>query len=93
MTAACPQYGFDVVLESANGVDAAALHALFLNVATELDGLAVEASTAIPGRFTVVRDGGQATDADRQAIVSWAAGRPDIARCDVGPLVDLGPSA
>ncbi len=93
MSAACPQFGFDVLLEPAKGADVTALHVLFLESAIEGDGLAAEASAAAPGRFTITRDGGQATDSDRQTVARWAAGQPDIARCDVGPLVDLGPSA
>ncbi len=93
MSAACPIYGFDVLLEPNSGVDVTALQAIFLEQAIEHAGLAAEAGAAVTGRYTVTRDGSQATDADRQAIARWAAGQSDIARCDVGPLVDLGPSA
>ncbi len=93
MSSACPQFGFDVVLEATGGADVAAIHVRFVEEVAEPDGLVAEASPAVPGRFTVTRDGGQATHADREAVIAWAAAQPDVARFDLGPLVDLGPSA
>jgi hypothetical protein len=41
--------------------------------------------------MTVHSDAGQATDADRGALDSWTASRPEITAATVGPLVDLDP--
>ena len=40
-------------------------------------------------RYVVRRDGGQAVDADRQAVAAWLAARREVAEVVVGPLVDL----
>ncbi len=55
-------------------------------------GLTIEGNRGRAWWYTLTRDGGQATEADREAVAAWAAARPGIARCEVGPLVDLGGS-
>lgn len=96
MSPACPVFGFDVAFTPVPGADAAALDRLradFVELLLEPRGLAAEPWAGGGLRQTVTRDGGQATDSDREAVVAWAASRAGIAACDVGPLVDLSPSA
>lgn len=98
MSAACPIFGFDATLTPVAGTEPAvqaALRADFVRLALEPLGLVAESGppTGASWRHTITRDGGQATDADRQAVAAWAAGRPAIASCEIGPLVDLSRSA
>lgn len=96
MSAACPVFGFDVTFTPAAGADPAALDALgadFVELLLGPQGLSAEPGRGGRWRHTITRDGGQATNSDREAVVAWAAARARIAACDVGPLVDLSPSA
>ncbi|HEY0971405.1 MAG TPA: 50S ribosome-binding protein YggL [Gemmatimonadales bacterium] len=92
MSGACPELGFDVRIRPHDRVAGEAGDALLRDL---LDGLVEERGLVaeVRGRgawlVTVTRDAGQATEADREAISAWAAGRREIARCEVGPLVDL----
>lgn len=92
MSGACPELGFDVRLHLHDWVDGAAAGALLramLDGPVEARGLAAEARGDGARFVTVTRDAGQATEGDREAIAGWAAARPEVARCEVGPLVDL----
>ncbi|MHB1225487.1 MAG: 50S ribosome-binding protein YggL, partial [Gemmatimonadaceae bacterium] len=95
MSPACPIFGFDVTFTPLPGADVAALDALRADFAAllEPEGLSAEPGPGGGWRQTVSRDGGQATNSDREAVAAWAAARSRIAACDVGPLVDLSPSA
>jgi uncharacterized protein YggL (DUF469 family) len=73
-------------------VDAAAAGALrddFLAGPVEGRGLVAEGSGDREWRQTISREGGQATEADREAVAAWAAARGEIAVYEIGPLVDL----
>ena len=90
MSAPCPEYGFTFACRLAPGLDAAAAHALrdaFVH-ALESRGLAAAGSDAA-WRHVISRDGGQAIDADREALQAWADARPEIVAATVGPLQDL----
>jgi uncharacterized protein YggL (DUF469 family) len=94
MSAPCPVYGFDVVFRLVAGVSderAAALRDAFVTELVEARGLTSAAELRVGARWAnVVRgEGFQATEADREAVAAWAAGRPEIAAAEVGPLVDL----
>lgn len=39
--------------------------------------------------FLVASDGGQATEGDREAVVSWLHARAEVSDFGVGPLVDV----
>jgi uncharacterized protein YggL (DUF469 family) len=96
VSAACPVLGFDVVVRLRDGIDAAAADAvwrLFRAEAVEGNGLAAEGGGGRTWRVTIVRDGGQATEADRIAVSAWAAGHEAILSCEVGPIVDVGGAA
>lgn len=43
--------------------------------------------------FLVASEAGQATDLDREALVTWLAARAEVTDYAVGPLVDLEDSA
>lgn len=92
MSAACPEYAFDVTLRLAPQLDADARAALRRAFAALLDarGLVADGGGDAVLRHTVARDGGQAVDADRDAVREWARARPEIVDATVGPLVDLG---
>jgi hypothetical protein len=91
MSAACPEFAFEIVLRLAPGVDEARRGALrdALAAAAELRGLSAAGGGDEVQRYLITRDGGQAIDADREALRAWAASRPEIAHAAVGPLVDL----
>jgi hypothetical protein len=90
VSAPCPEYGFTFACRLASPLDADAARALRDAFARVLEsrGLAADGGD---GRWhhVISRDGGQAIDADREALRAWAASRPDVADVTVGPLVDL----
>ena len=93
MSAPCPLFGFEVVLHLAPGVSEAAARALweaFVAGPVEGRGLVCDGGWNA-GRWShrVHGEAGQATHADREAIVAWAESRREIASVEVGPLVDL----
>lgn len=92
MSAACPEYGFDVAFRLAPDLADHARHEIFLAI----DAIARNRGLTSEGgggpmiwRFTITRDGGQAIDADREVFATWAATRPEIVECTLGPLADL----
>ena len=92
MSGACPELGFDVRLRLHEWVAGAAGDALLdrmLDEVVEERGLVADVRDRAAWLITITRDAGQATDADREAMTAWAAARREIARCEVGPLVDL----
>jgi len=56
---------------------------------TLLAARGLEAEPARGGALVVTREGGQAIDADREAVAAWAAGREDVEACEAGAIVDL----
>ena len=90
MSAPCPTYGFVITLRVAPGLDAAASNTLrdAFVAAVEARGLSAGGGGRL-GHHVVSRDGGQAIDADREALRAWAESRPDVVEVTVGPLVDL----
>ena len=91
MSAPCPEYGFTLTcrLAPAVGPDAARALRDALAQALESRGLAARGGGEERWHHVVTRDGGQAIDADREALRAWAATRPEIAAATVGPLHDL----
>lgn len=87
--AACPRFGFTVQMQPALAVDAGALGAAFLALLDErgLQDLGRAEPPAL--EFLVASEAGQATDADRQAVVAWLHARGEVDDFAVGPLVDL----
>jgi uncharacterized protein YggL (DUF469 family) len=91
MSAPCPEYGFVLrcrLVAVANGDPHAALRAAFAD-ALEAHGLVAAGGGESDWRYVIRRDGGQAVDADRQAVAAWLATRREVADVVVGPLVDL----
>jgi uncharacterized protein YggL (DUF469 family) len=91
MSAACPEFGFDLAVRLAPGLPAGerdALRRAFLR-AVEAHGLAAAGGGDAVWRYTITRDGGQAVDADRDALRAWAGGRPGVVDVSAGPLVDV----
>jgi uncharacterized protein YggL (DUF469 family) len=97
VSAPCPVFGFNVVFQLAPELSEAAMRALwddFMREVVEGRGLVCEGDGAA-GRWAHVVHGeaAQATDADRDVVVAWAAARPEIVRSAVGPLVDVASEA
>jgi uncharacterized protein YggL (DUF469 family) len=93
VSAPCPVFGFEVVFYVAPGLTEAAALALrdaFIAGPVEGRGLVCDEG-ATGGRWchVVHSEAGQATNADREAMAAWAAGRPEIVAAEVGPLVDV----
>ena len=96
MSAACPILGFDVRFRLADGGDEATAEALrsdFIAGPVEGRGLMAGGGGDREWRYTIAREGGQATEADRVALAEWAAARCEIASFEAGPLVDLSSAA
>lgn len=91
MSAACPEFGFDVTFRLAAGLPEAERDRLWTAFvrAVEARGLSAGGGGDVVWTHTVVRDGGQAVDADREALRAWAEAQPGIVEVRVGPLVDL----
>jgi uncharacterized protein YggL (DUF469 family) len=91
MTAACPEFGFEITVRLAPHVDARrrrTLAATFRTLA-ESNGLIADGGGEREWHYVITRDGGQAIDADRALLGDWIRSRPEIAHVDVGPIVDL----
>lgn len=97
MSAPCPVFGFEVVFRIVPGLGEAAARALWDDfIAGPIDGRGLVCGGGpSEGRWShlVSSDAGQATDADREAVATWAAARPEIVAAEVGPLVDLSSAA
>lgn len=93
MTVPCPVFGFHVELTLAFGLSERTVGDLwrdFRKVLVESRGLTSERqASGEHWSITLRGEAGQATDADREAVVSWAADRSEVESIDVGPLVDL----
>jgi YggL 50S ribosome-binding protein len=91
MSAACPRYGFELRLRVEPGLDLATRESLAdaLEDALDARGLAAERVGEDVWTLVVTRDGSQAIDADREALLAWAATRDEIVDVEAGPLVDL----
>jgi uncharacterized protein YggL (DUF469 family) len=91
MSAPCPTLGFPLDFTLAPGAPESrrgALRAAFLKAAAEY-GLVCEAKDAGSLQFVVTGDGLQATESDRQRLIAWLAGQPEIASHRAGPLTDV----
>jgi len=87
----CPRLGLIVSVTrhaSATERDADALRD-DLSTALEANGLSLRGAARGAREFVVVRDGGQATDADRQLLMQWSARWARIAAISVSPPIDL----
>ena len=78
---ACPRFGFVVTFASQEPRVIEDLHRL-------LSGHGLEASRA-GTVFVVTREGGQATNNDRETIREWSQRWSNVASVTVGDLVDL----
>lgn len=92
MSAPCPVFGFTVHVRLATELsetDGAALLDDFVR-AVESRGLSAGGGGGPAGwTLTISSVGGQAVDGDREALASWADGRPGVIEMTVGALVDL----
>lgn len=91
MSAPCPTLGFQLAFTIAPGVAESrrgAVRAAFLATAAAY-GLVCETRDEGSLQFVVTGDGLQATESDRQRLVAWLAGQPEIRSHRAGPLIDL----
>ena len=87
--ASCPVLGFTVQMDPAPGVDPGDLGAAFLRLLASRGLQDIGSGAPATLEFLVASEGGQATDLDRAAIVTWLATRAEVTDYGVGPLVDL----
>lgn len=91
MTAPCPNLGFVVSFQVAQLSDEQRV-SLWADFLRTIDGrgLCCDRGTAGAMSSHVVRsEAGQATDADRDAVLEWARSHDMIFSIDVGPVIDL----
>lgn len=91
MTAPCPTYGFVASIIFVTGLNDNA-RARFWDAWTallETRGLYCGGGGGDTQEYVVASEASQATDADREAVRAWLAGRSELSRCDVGELIDL----
>ncbi|HVX41222.1 MAG TPA: 50S ribosome-binding protein YggL [Gemmatimonadaceae bacterium] len=92
MSGACPRYGFEVYLTPRAGIarDAfATLRANLLADVIEPNELTHTGGGEPAARYTLSRQGMQATEADRELVRRWADAHAAELSVEIGPLVDL----
>lgn len=91
MSAPCPEFGFGLRVRLAADLSDAARDALRASMlaAVTARGLVASGGGDREWYYAISRDGGQAVDADREAMSAWASRRGEVAEATVGPLVDL----
>jgi uncharacterized protein YggL (DUF469 family) len=88
MSAPCPTFGFIVRVKFRDGSTKA--DALTESLGELLDANGLEMSYgATAFDYAIVREGAQATHADRELILGWATRWSAVADVDVSDLVDL----
>jgi uncharacterized protein YggL (DUF469 family) len=88
---ACPEFGFFVHIRPASGRAAADVSAALDDFARMLaeNGLYSQRDDQRALDQVVVREGMQATDADRQLVRDWAAGWTNAVDVVISDLIDL----
>lgn len=95
MSAPCPTFGFTISVEPRATVDFSAL-ADDLRRLASANGLVVArhgSRDPHPLAFDVTRDGGQATQADRELLLDWATRWNRVAAISVSDLEDMSSNA
>ena len=95
MSAPCPEFGFDIMFRLAPGLSESERDAVWTGFvrAVEARGLSAGGGGDVVWTHTVAREGGQAIDADREALRGWAEAQAGIVEVRVGPLIDLNLAA
>lgn len=88
MAAPCPSYGFVIRVAFRPALDDAPFWGAFIDFLEER-GLYCAGGGGETPAYVVGSDAAQATDADRAAVRSWLASRPEVAEWSVGELFDL----
>jgi uncharacterized protein YggL (DUF469 family) len=92
VSAPCPVLGFAVEAKLHLGFERAAadvLRAKLIKEVLEPRGLILTSFNGVTHWSLVVQsEAGQATDGDRKAVLAWAQRRTEIARVEVGQIVD-----
>jgi uncharacterized protein YggL (DUF469 family) len=91
MTAPCPSFGFIATIVLAPGVDDSARAQFWREWLEFLEarGLYSGGGGGDSPEYVVASEAAQATDADREAVRAWLAGRRELSRFSVGELIDL----
>ena len=90
MSAPCPTFGFHVVIEPAAALASPARADLEDAWVALLQSRGLYcASGGSELAYVVASEASQATENDRDAVRSWLAARPEVARWKVGDLTDL----
>jgi hypothetical protein len=93
MSAACPVFGIIVRVVLAPEVELESLLRALREGVLEPRGLVATVLEPRGQEIVITGDGFQATDMDREAIVTWFNAQPLIARYDVSQLGDVGHAA
>jgi len=91
VSAPCPTLGFRLGFTIEHAVAearGASVRAAFLE-AVAAHGLVAEATSGEAFDFVITADGTQATESDRERVVAWLDGHPEVASHRTGPLIDL----
>lgn len=93
VSAPCPIFGFVVSFQAAAQLPEEQRLSLWHDFIRMIEGRGLCCDQGAAGAMSshVVRgEAGQATDADREAVLDWARAHDLIFSIDVGPLIDLG---
>lgn len=92
MSAACPELGFRLVVTFAASTAQSSIEAcrsVFQYDVIDRNNLIAIGGGPREWRYTITKEGGQATDADRELVRDWIAQHFGDASISVGPIVDL----
>lgn len=91
MSAPCPRFGFELRLRAAAPLTPESREAPWRAFIGAVEARGLVAGGGAHGEWLrlIHREGGQAVEADRAALLAWAASRPELANASAGPLVDL----
>lgn len=89
MASTCPEYAFQVGISAVanSNPDLDCLRSF--RELLESKGLTVAYKLPDGKHFIVIRDGSQATQADREYVRAWAMSAGMVDLVEIGPLVDL----
>jgi len=92
VSAPCPIFGFAVSFQAAAQLPDEQRLSLWDDFLRMIEGRGLSCDQGAAGAMSshvVQSEAGQATDADREAVLAWARAHNLIYSIDVGPLIDL----
>lgn len=89
MSAACPEYAFEIEFHPARGAAPDAEWLATLEAVLAARGLSIAYTYPSGRRYLVIRDGGQVVEADLEALRVWRDGQGGKGTIVIGPLIEL----